>query len=396
MAYQAPSGPLYYIISLPSGVAPAGADPEAALMRDLSATLALPSTDDVGQFLIPHFKIGTLDQLVQQSEEIAKFDSQFEAVVSRTVEILKGVYDNKADQVAAARVVSDKPVETYLKSFQWNTAKYRADKPIAELLDVLSKEVFALDADLKAVYTNYTLAKSNLGAVERKQTGNLATRSLQDIVKKSDFVIGSEYLETVLVAVPKASTKQFVKSYETMVPMIVPRSANLIAADDEFALYGVTMFKKSVPEFLQRVRENKFFPREFKWSEGIIEDLKKEKDKASDQERRLWGESVRLARATYADAFQAWIHLKSIRVFVESVLRYGLPPDFISVIVKPPVASIQRAKIALTQKYGYLAGNAFEKDKKGKIVQDDQGLAEYSTLVDTEYEAFVIYDVVVV
>ncbi|KAK9343680.1 hypothetical protein V1522DRAFT_412484 [Lipomyces starkeyi] len=396
MAFQAPTGPLYYLTSLPSSVAPAGADPESALVRDLSTTLNLPSKDDVAQFLIPHFKIGTLDQLVQQSDEIAKADTQFESVVSRTVDILKAVYDGKSELVAAAKKVSDKPVETYLKSFQWNAAKYRVDKPIAELLDTLSKEIFALDGDLKSVYTNYMLAKNNLGAVERKQIGNLSTRSLHDIVKKSDFVIGSEYLETVLVAVPKASVKQFIRGYETLVPMVVPRSANVITTDDEFFLYSVTVFKKSVPEFLHKCRESKWYPREFKWSDGVIEDLKKEKDKAFEQERRLWGEVVRLARATYADSFQAWIHLKSIRVFVESVLRYGLPPDFISVLVKPPVASIQKAKVALTQKYGYLAGNAFTKDKKGKIVREDQGLQEYSTIVDTEYEAFVIYEIVVI
>ncbi|KAK9461695.1 uncharacterized protein V1516DRAFT_711152 [Lipomyces oligophaga] len=394
MAFQAPAGPLYYIVSLPSSVAPSGADPESALIRDLSSTLSLPSSDDVSPFPIPNFKIGTLDQLVQQSDELSKADAQMESAVNRTVDVFKAVYDTK-DQVIAAQVVADKPAETYIKSFQWNNAKYRIDKPLAELVDILTKEVFALDADLKAVYSNYMLAKSNLGAVERKQTGNLSTRSLQDIVKKEQFVVGSEYLETVLIAVPKALSKQFLREYETMVPMVVPRSASVVDTDDEFVLYSVTLFKKSIPEFLHKCRENKLYPREFKWVDGVVEDLKKEKDKAFESERRLFGEVVRLARATYADAFQAWVHLKSIRVFVESVLRYGLPPDFISVLVKPPTASIQRAKVALTQKYGYLAGNAFLKDKKGKLVQEDQGLMEYSAIVDTEYEAFVIYDLVI-
>ena len=30
-------------------------------------------------------------------------------------------------------------------------------------------------------------------------------------------------------------------------------------------------------------------------------------------------------RQNFAEAFIAWIHLKAIRLFVESVLRYGLP-----------------------------------------------------------------------
>jgi len=64
-------------------------------------------------------------------------------------------------------------------------------------------------------------------------------------------------------------------------------------------------------------------------------------------------------------------------------------------LVKPPSQSIQKAKETLIGKYGYLGGGAFVKDKKGKIVQEDSGLQEYSTIVDTEYEAFVIYDLVV-
>lgn len=35
-------------------------------------------------------------------------------------------------------------------------------------------------------------------------SGNLSVRSLADVVSKDDFIRDSEYLETVLVAVPKS------------------------------------------------------------------------------------------------------------------------------------------------------------------------------------------------
>ena len=31
------------------------------------------------------------------------------------------------------------PVDQYLRNFQWNKVKYRADKPIADLIDSLQK-----------------------------------------------------------------------------------------------------------------------------------------------------------------------------------------------------------------------------------------------------------------
>jgi V-type H+-transporting ATPase subunit C len=43
---------------------------------------------------------------------------------------------------------------------------------------------------------------------------------------------------------------------------------------------------------------------------------------------------MRWCKTHYGDAFVAWMHIKAIRVFVESVLRYGLPVDFTSVLYK--------------------------------------------------------------
>merc|ERR1711920_968158 len=43
---------------------------------------------------------------------------------------------------------------------------------------------------------------------------------------------------------------------------------------------------------------------------------------------------MRWCKTHYGEAFVAWIHIKVIRVFVESVLRYGLPVDFTAVLYK--------------------------------------------------------------
>merc|ERR1711997_954484 len=43
---------------------------------------------------------------------------------------------------------------------------------------------------------------------------------------------------------------------------------------------------------------------------------------------------TRWCKTHYGEAFVAWMHIKVIRVFVESVLRYGLPVDFTAVLYK--------------------------------------------------------------
>jgi V-type H+-transporting ATPase subunit C len=196
--------------------------------------------------------------------------------------------------------------------------------------------------------------------------------------------------------------------------MVVPRSANLVAEDDEFSLYGVTTFKKHSQEFTHKARENKWIPRDFKYTESGREEEAKEVERVGGDERKLWGETIRLGRTSWSEAVMVWIHVLVLRVFVETVLRYGLPLDFVSSIVRVSLHYFQpqytirisnnlqttskgaeRAKKNLDNKYNYLAGNAFGRDKKGRVKKDDPnemqvagegGGADYTAYVYYEFE----------
>lgn len=161
----------------------------------------------------------------------------------------------------------------------------------------------------------------------------MATKSLTPIVDPTLLVTDSEYLETHLVAVPANLKKDFVKSYETLSPMVVPRSSIQVAQDDEFILFAVTTFKKHSAEFQQKCREQKWTPRQYKYVEGGKEEEQKELDRVGKEEKKVWGEALRLSRTGWSESVMIWAHVMALRVFVESVLRYGLPLEFISSIV---------------------------------------------------------------
>ena len=136
--------------------------------------------------------------------------------------------------------------------------KYRADKSLRELCDLISQEVTNIDNVMKSKQAQYTAVKSQLGALQRKGTGNLAVKSLADIVHKDQFVQGSEFLTTLAVAVPKASKLDWLNVYETLTQMVVPRSSQLIAEDDEYCLFTVTVFTRVIDEFTQKSREKRY------------------------------------------------------------------------------------------------------------------------------------------
>ncbi|KAL4742958.1 hypothetical protein BDV11DRAFT_179860 [Aspergillus similis] len=380
----------YLLVSLPSSITPSHHRDDA--LDTITATVG-SDNGSVAPFPIPEFKIGTLDALVQQADELAKLEAACQGVVSKVGDALKNILEGDEAQIEKMKTVNDKPVDQYLRTFSWNKVKYRADKSLSELIDLLQKEAVSIDSDLRSKYSQYNQIKNTLATLQRKQIGNLSTKSLASVVDPRALVQDSEYIETHLVAVPTQQVKDFLKTYETVSPMVVPRSANLVASDDEFTLYAVTTFRKHSTEFVHKCREQKWIPRDFKYVEGGKEEERREVERVGGDERKLWGETLRLGRTSWSEAVMVWVHVLVLRVFVETVLRYGLPLDFVCTLIKTPSSKhADKAKKNLDEKYSYLAGNAFGRDKKGRVKKDDPNEMHGVEGGGADYTAYVYYD----
>ncbi|KAH8662920.1 vacuolar ATP synthase-like protein subunit C 1 [Tricladium varicosporioides] len=380
------SGPTkYMLVSLPTSISPSN-DKDEAL-----AALRSTITNDNGAvlpFKIPEFKIGTLDALVQQADDLAKLENACQGVVAKVGDSLRSLLEGDEEKIAQQKTVNDKPADQYLRSFNWNRVKYRADKPLAELIDSLQKDLAIIDNDVKAKFTQYSQVKTNLTTLQRRQTGNLATKSLTPVVDPKLLVQDSEYLETHLVVVPTNYKKDFLRSYETLSQMVVPRSAVEVTHDEEFTLFAVTTFKKYSADFQHKCREMKWTPRDYKYV------------RVGREERKVWGEALRLGRTHWGEGVMIWIHVLTLRVFVETVLRYGLPLDFVCGLVKTNQKLGKKAKANLDSTYSYLGGNAFGRDHKGRVTKDDSALSSEMAAAGvgahggegSEYTAYVYYD----
>ncbi|KAI0106239.1 vacuolar ATP synthase-like protein subunit C 1 [Nemania sp. FL0031] len=375
----------YVLISLPS------------TLDSLKATIADNGT--VVPFTIPSFKIGTLDALVQQADDLAKLDAACQALVAKVGDSLRTLYDGDDQKAAEQKVVNDKPTDQYLRSFTWNTVRYRADKAVGELVSGLQKDLTTIDNDVKGKLNQYSQVKTNLSTLQRKQTGNLSTKSLTPIIDPAVLVQDSEYLETHLIAVPKNLRKDFIKSYETLAERVVPRSAVELAQDEEFVLYAVTTFKKNGADFQQKCREQKWTPRQYKYVEGGKEEEKRELERVAREEKKVWGEALRMVHTGWSESVMIWAHVMALRVFVESVLRYGLPLEFVPALVQTNSKLVKKVKTSLDSAYSYLGGNAVGRDKRGKITKDDAALTSEMAAAGVgghgegnEYTAYVYYE----
>jgi V-type H+-transporting ATPase subunit C len=107
---------------------------------------------------------------------------------------------------------------------------------------------------------------------------------------------------------------------------------------------------------------------------------------------------LRLTRINFSEAYQLLAHLKTIRLFVESVLRYGLPADYAGVIVVPEPKTAVKTLKSLSAQYSYLSakskGPAAKTTKTGAGVNDTGDVqGEWATVMEQEYYDFVLFEI---
>ncbi|NWH75353.1 VATC2 ATPase, partial [Piaya cayana] len=365
----------------------------------MNAVTSKSNLSSNSKFHIPDLKVGTLDALVGLSDELGKLDSFAESIIKKIVQYIGEVMEDSKDKVQENLLANGVDLISYLTRFEWDMAKYPIKQPLKNISEALAKQVTQIEADLKTRSAAYNNIKGNLQSLEKKTVGNLLTRTLADIVHKEDFVLNSEYLITLLVVVPKSSYVQWQKTYESLSDMVVPRSTKMIAEDAEGGLFTVTLFRKVVDDFKAKARENRFMVREFYFDEKELKCEKEELMKlASDKKQQYFlmdwepltgclrtlsavhngfrgvsygatsrsrgtmtllclysqGPLLRWLKVNFSEAFVAWIHVKALRVFVESVLRYGLPVNFQAMLLQPNKKSVKRLRDVLNVVFKHL------------------------------------------
>ena len=351
---------LFWLISAPAE------NTKDATFSKLQNTLGDLSTNY--KLKIPDLKVGTLDSLMTLAEDLERIDRNVESVVHRLEKELREFSDGTAPTIEGG------PVERCLTSFDWDQAQFPVKYSLSDLVAMFQDIVARADEELKSKLHDYNQLKSALAQAERKTQGGLNTRSIVDYVKKS-HVVNTEKFTTVFVAVPKFAVAEFLNQYETWSEFntdkaklngVVPRSALLIEEDQDFELHRVVVFRNVEDEFKGKARENRLTVRDFSFAEGQAAADTAERTKLKSDTDKSGQQLQRWAKTAYTETFRAWIHLKAVRVFVESVLRYGLPANFQAILIRPSRSGNEgRIRQLLKQLYNHLASSDATEDKSG-------------------------------
>ncbi|CAE8706987.1 unnamed protein product, partial [Polarella glacialis] len=329
---------------------------------------------------------GSFDTLIKLTDDLAKFDSSVDGIVHRlerqTLEL-----DPKAEfKVNSQR--QEKPFLDYLKTWQWDEAKYPKTRSIADNLTLLMSVVNKLDEEARNKTAQYNEFKTQKGNMSKKDGANLAGKDLIDVLTPDvvkctggpddDFIM-TEHVITVPLIIPRGQEEDFLNFYESTDQYVVPESARKFEGMDDKdgnSLWRVVMFRSAVDAFKKACRrEKRFLVKDFEYSEEAYKKLQVNRASLDESVKRQH-ELVRgLYQAAWSDAMVAWMHIKAMRVFVERVLRFGMPPRFASFVLHSDILGKQAGTFSADNKT----------DSRGEDGKDDDEFFPYVSLSLTPF-----------
>ncbi|EPY40559.1 V-type H+-transporting ATPase subunit C [Angomonas deanei] len=297
-----------------------------------------PTGQALRHFIIPNLKVGTLDSLMEASDELAKLDPSMENTIQKLISLMEETSGKPRSVVTTFRINKAQEMSPagYIKNFLWSSVQFDPKDSIQTLVEKFSMINTSADERIRVVLTEFNETRNKVNAANRKGEGNLSIRPIREIVamynREHQCFVDTDLLVTVFVAVPFAMQKEWLESYWKMTEHVCPQSNRVVAEDKEYVLNSVVTFRKTVEEFKTVCRKKRFVIREVDTGDDLTQvELKELQQKAEKDKKNFYT----LLWQQYCVCYVAWIHLKAVRVLWRRFSSLGYPQIY-SVVLQLP------------------------------------------------------------
>ena len=287
----------------------------------------------------------SLDTMFKLNDDLIEHENKIENYLKQEEKRIYDLVDKSKDKDFELNITinnSEIPPEKAITNFKWSEQKYpRKSKAISDVMEKLYKKYTESQKQLKNKYEEYQnlMNTLNLKIKGEHEAQSLMRRDYRDLIKL-DSMIETDYLCTVLCFVPIGTEKYFLEKYESLAGgFVLEGSAEKLggSAEDGAFLYRVLVMKHAKAAFKTEcqgtLRVNcRDFDKEI-LSRREVEKGEIMKLKAESDEKRM--NLMHLSKSAYSEIFIALLHIKMLRIYIESNLKYS-SPDYFTYIIDLP------------------------------------------------------------
>lgn len=253
-------------------------------------------------------------------------------------------------------------IDDFLEQWQWDLCTItvgKKDDAINNYISYFQAEINKIDEELRVMNNNFTEATNKITAIRRRNEGSLLVRNLDEIgsrmklvenlvdyrgnkAAKENIYVKTRNISTVLLVVKRGQIKELKETYE-FDDYIVPGSLQEIPEpDNEYAIFSVSCLTAKIDDLKAACTQKSWHVREFKYNQRMREELAEESKQAVqeyiDECKRY---SNRLSNA-FSQMAICWSAIKALRIFVESILLYGIKSQFSVFLIKATTKNISK------------------------------------------------------
>jgi len=305
-------------------------------------------------------------------------------------------------------------VHEYLKTFQWDSTRFQVDKSLKVIGAKISGYQKSNDEKLKKIMDEQNDIKNKLAALVKKDSKSYMIKDLGELVYEKKIssqwfvnTFGSKIMTSVLVVVPKKQVDRFQETYpivylehnkkdlenwmrrtlaniqhanqniedegqrkaiineefehakmkhekEIELPGVVPMSSKYLDLEDPDGnqLWRITAMTDHVSGYLRVLKKAGFQCQEFTFDSDAYSANKNLESQLKNDLRTSNEKLYNKCKKSFEELFTALVHLKIMRTYVDGVLRFGIPPNFLLGIIKPSNSKAEeRVKHKLTEAF---------------------------------------------
>ena len=282
-----------------------------------------------------------LDTLFKINDDLIRDEQEIEAFLKSLEKQLSDLTTNPLQIKFRGALLDPKKAIT---EFQWDEGKYpNRSKTIADIMHKINEKYTETRKTIKSKTDDYNNSVNELKLKKKSQYEalSLMKQDYRDLVSKSKMEMKTtDYLCTMLCFVPTGNEKTFEAKYMSLADgYVVPYSALRIdrGEDEKMQLYRVIVMKHKKDDFRNQCQgQLRITCKEYNEEELLSKPVEeKEIEKLNNESVQKKHDLERHAESGYSEVFYALLHLKYLRLYVESCLKYT-SGDYYSVMVYVP------------------------------------------------------------
>lgn len=320
---------------------------------------------------LPKIENESIDCLFDSEERVLAIEHLLEDVIRK--------YSTSYASLSLAQltdsVVLGKSFDHFLKSFKWDNLKYPLSAKMSDLLQSMENEIMDAMETLKEKESTYNEEKRRSNMSSLGEQNGIYETDIDELVHGDKEEMCAPFLKKYYIGVHEKLREKDIETLSSIDGLFI-ESGKLVKSCPDGEIYESLGRSDIEEEITKEIEKNGYIVRKPRFTEEEYLQQKREEGEVVEHLKETESEFERLILGRLPRLYTLLLHVKHISLYIESVLRYGLPSTFCFFIVenKNTAKVIQKwKKLSASWKYS----KRLSAVEKTSISEDNASLHDF-------------------